>query len=123
LKPGGGSQQRHGAMRTPAPTCAASCNFKQLPGKLLASRPTKVVNERKEGVMSLSRRCVETLLDLVDNKLTSIQVCDRDDAREVQILECCKKELQALAETPRQGSDVMSFAKRQAMRSEPRLSA
>ena len=73
--------------------------------------------------MSLSSRCVETLLDLVDNKLTSMQVFDREDAREVQILECCKKELEALAGSPRRTADLVSFAKRPAARSETRLSA
>ncbi|MBI3451420.1 MAG: hypothetical protein HY057_01015 [Rhodospirillales bacterium] len=43
--------------------------------------------------MSLSRRSVETLLDLVENKLTSMQVIDRDDARELAILENARREL------------------------------
>jgi len=63
--------------------------------------------------MSLSKKCVESLLDLVDNKLTSMQVFDRDDAREVLILECCKRELQVLL-TPRPASTsstVVPFAR------------
>lgn len=61
--------------------------------------------------MSLSKRCVETLLDLVDNKLTAMQVFDREDAREVTILETCKRELQALkAMRPVATGTVVPFA-------------
>ena len=63
--------------------------------------------------MSLSKKCVESLLDLVDNKLTSMQVFDRDDAREVLILEACRRELQVLL-TPRPtgtNSTVVPFAR------------
>jgi hypothetical protein len=65
--------------------------------------------------MSLSKRCVETLIDLVDNKLTSMQVFDREDAREIMILETCKRELQALS-SPRQhaGGTVVPFARKTA---------
>lgn len=65
--------------------------------------------------MPLSKRCVETLLDLVDNKLTSMQVFDRDDAREVMILETCKRELQAIM-APRQasGGTVVPFTRQPA---------
>ena len=31
--------------------------------------------------MSLSRRSIQTLMDLVENKLTQMQVVDREDAR------------------------------------------
>ena len=66
--------------------------------------------------MTLSKRCVETLLDLVDNKLTSMQVYDREDAREVLILETCKRELQAIG-APRKGSSgtVVPFARQEAL--------
>jgi hypothetical protein len=63
--------------------------------------------------MSLSKRCVETLLDLVDNKLTSMQVFDRDDAREVMILEACKRELLGLtANRQAAGGTVVPFARK-----------
>lgn len=55
--------------------------------------------------MSLSRRSIESLLDLVDNKLTSMFVSDREDAREQAILEAAKNELQSLTGSK---SDAMS---------------
>jgi hypothetical protein len=65
--------------------------------------------------MSLSKKCVESLLDLVDNKLTSIQVFDRDDAREVMILETCKRELQGLlVPRPAGGGTVVPFTRQAA---------
>lgn len=47
--------------------------------------------------MSLSRRSVETLIDLVENKLSCVEIFDRDDQREVINLEHCLKELKELA--------------------------
>lgn len=47
--------------------------------------------------MSLSKCCVEALLDLVENKLSSMEVTDREDAREKEILERCVLELRAEA--------------------------
>jgi hypothetical protein len=43
--------------------------------------------------MSLSRRSLETLIDLVENKLSCVEIFDRDDQREVVNLEHCLKEL------------------------------
>jgi len=48
--------------------------------------------------MALSRRSIDTLLDLVEIKLSCIQVLDREDARELATLENCKRELHALRE-------------------------
>lgn len=47
--------------------------------------------------MSLTRRTVETLLDLVENKLSTMVVFDREDARELAILENARRELATLA--------------------------
>ncbi|MGE0252986.1 MAG: hypothetical protein AB7N54_00200 [Alphaproteobacteria bacterium] len=47
--------------------------------------------------MALSRRSIETLIDLVEIKLSCIQVFDRDDARELAALEQARRELGALA--------------------------
>ena len=47
--------------------------------------------------MSLSERSLETLIDLIENKLSCLEVYDRDDARELANLEHCMKELRALA--------------------------
>ena len=43
--------------------------------------------------MALSKRCIETLLDLVEIKLSTIQIFDREDAREANVLENCRDEL------------------------------
>lgn len=46
--------------------------------------------------MALSRRVVETLLDLVEIKLSCMEVHDREDSREATCLESCRQELQVL---------------------------
>lgn len=48
--------------------------------------------------MALSRQCIENLLDLVEIKIGSLQVLDREDAREMQSLETCRSELIAMQE-------------------------
>lgn len=47
--------------------------------------------------MQLSEKTLEALLDLVEIKLSCIQVFDRDDAREVATLERAKQELKLLS--------------------------
>ena len=49
--------------------------------------------------MSLSRRSIENLLDLVAIKIGAMQVLDRDDARELANLEACRRELIAMQAT------------------------
>ncbi len=46
--------------------------------------------------MSLSKRVVETLIDLVEIKLSCVEVYDREDKREIAGLERCRQELQKL---------------------------
>jgi hypothetical protein len=46
--------------------------------------------------MSLSRRSIEILLDLVEIKISYMDVADRDDARDMQLLERLRAELKAL---------------------------
>ncbi|MEX0815405.1 MAG: hypothetical protein WD014_06990 [Dongiaceae bacterium] len=46
--------------------------------------------------MSLTKRSVETLIDLVEIKLSCIEVFDREDSRELAALEAARRELQAL---------------------------
>ncbi len=46
--------------------------------------------------MTMSKRSVETLLDLVEIKLSSMQVLDREDARELALLESCRRDLLAM---------------------------
>ncbi len=60
--------------------------------------------------MSLSKRTLETLIDLVEIKLSCIEVFDREDAREVACLELARRELQALA-PPRRKAEIVPFAK------------
>ena len=46
--------------------------------------------------MALSGRSLEALMDLVEIKLSCVEIFDREDAREVKILEYCREELAAL---------------------------
>jgi hypothetical protein len=48
--------------------------------------------------MSLSKRVVETLIDLVEIKLSCVEVYDREDKREIAGLERCRQELQKMIE-------------------------
>lgn len=48
--------------------------------------------------MSLSKRVVETLIDLVEIKLSCFEVYDREDKREIAGLQSCRQELQDLLE-------------------------
>jgi len=45
--------------------------------------------------MSLSRRCAETLIDLVEIKLSCLEITDREDLREKELLMRCVQELNA----------------------------
>lgn len=44
----------------------------------------------------ISKRSVDTLLDLVEIKLNCMQVLDREDAKELALLESCRRDLIAL---------------------------
>ncbi len=57
--------------------------------------------------MSLSRRSIQTLMDLVENKLSMMQVVDREDARELAILESARRELSSLAGLRRASAAVV----------------
>jgi hypothetical protein len=43
--------------------------------------------------MSLSKQLIENLLNLVEIKISTLQVLDREDAREMKCLEGCRDEL------------------------------
>lgn len=58
--------------------------------------------------MSLSKRAIETLIDLVENKLSCIEVIDREDARELASLELAKRQLLALMPQPTK-AEVVPF--------------
>ena len=57
--------------------------------------------------MSLSPRSVETLLDLVEIKLSCLEVQDREDARELAILETARRELAAAAASAKSSGQVV----------------
>ncbi len=48
--------------------------------------------------MSLSKSAARTLMDLVENKLASLQIGGREDLREMVTLQRCLSELKALDE-------------------------
>ncbi len=50
--------------------------------------------------MALSKSSVETLIDLVEIKLSCVEVYDRDDSRELLNLQRCKDELCGLIGRP-----------------------
>lgn len=58
--------------------------------------------------MSLSKRCIETLLDLVEIKLSCLEVTDREDLREKELLERCIQEL--VAEARGENGSLVSFS-------------
>lgn len=48
--------------------------------------------------MSLSKTAAHTLMDLVENKLASLQIGGREDLREMVVLQRCLSELRRLDE-------------------------
>jgi hypothetical protein len=58
--------------------------------------------------MSLSKRSIEMLLDLVEIKLSYMDISDREDARDMQVLERAKEELSLLG---RGVDNVTAFAR------------
>jgi len=47
--------------------------------------------------MHLSRQSLDTLIDLVENKLSAMEVWDRGDQRELNQLQRCLRELTSLS--------------------------
>jgi hypothetical protein len=68
-----------------------------------------------EVAMTLSKQSIETLLDLVEIKLGCMEVYDREDARELDSLEGCRRELIALKSAARAKAKVVPFAQRPAL--------
>ncbi len=58
--------------------------------------------------MSLSKRVVETLIDLVEIKLSCVEVYDREDKREIAGLERCRQELQNLLDGSADGATAVA---------------
>ena len=46
--------------------------------------------------MTLSKRSIEMLVDLIEIKISDMDVADREDARDLQLLERAREELRAL---------------------------
>ncbi len=57
--------------------------------------------------MSLSKRVVETLIDLVEIKLSCVEVYDREDKREIAGLERCRQELQKMLQDDRGAANAV----------------
>lgn len=64
---------------------------------------------------SLTKRSVETLIDLVEIKLSCLQVIDRDDAKELAALEHARRELGSIL-PERANSTVVAFPDTEAQR-------
>jgi hypothetical protein len=58
--------------------------------------------------MNLSRKSIETLLDLVEIKLSCFQVHDQEDSKELTVLERCRTELMAIV-NPKGSGEVLEF--------------
>ncbi|MGH6981686.1 MAG: hypothetical protein ACREFC_10805 [Stellaceae bacterium] len=73
--------------------------------------------------MAISKQSVETLMDLVEIKISYMDVLDRDDAKELRVLERCRDELKAL--TGSATADIVPFvrAQRRAGIRQPELAA
>lgn len=55
--------------------------------------------------MTLSKQSIEMMIDLVENKLSCMEVWDREDRREADTLQRCLVELRALASHHESGND------------------
>jgi hypothetical protein len=71
-----------------------------------------------EATMSLSKRSIEMLLDLVEIKISYMDVSDREDARDLQLLERCRQELVALDRGAAEA--ILPFARNPRRPSRPR---
>jgi hypothetical protein len=61
--------------------------------------------------MALSKQSVETLMDLVEIKISYMDVLDRDDAKELRVLERCRDELRTMSAVST--ADVVPFVRAQ----------
>jgi hypothetical protein len=70
--------------------------------------------------MALSKQSIETLIDLVEIKISYMDVLDRDDAKELRGLERCRDELKAITAT---AAAVVPFARASRRAIRPDLAA
>lgn len=66
--------------------------------------------------MPLSKQSIETLVDLVEIKLSYMQVSDRDDAREQLQLQRCLSELTAMTSKSDHGVGAIGMPRRRGRR-------
>ena len=71
----------------------------------------------------LSKRSIEALLDLLDIKLSCMQISDREDAREAAILEFARRELSAMSGVPATPAPADEAAGAEKRRGRPRLAS
>ena len=67
--------------------------------------------------MGISKRTLETLIDLVEIKLSCMEVYDREDSRELANLERCLGELRTIMSDAAQAGAVVAFPHATAKRS------
>lgn len=73
--------------------------------------------------MSLTKKSIETLTDLIENKLASMEVFDREDARELACMEKARRELVSLAEAAQSAGKIPGKAKAAAGRGDVKAAA
>lgn len=61
--------------------------------------------------MEFTKKSAELMLDLVEIKLSMMQVNDRDDARELSNLRACREELLKLRHSSKKSADPEVFQK------------
>jgi hypothetical protein len=61
--------------------------------------------------MEFSKKSAELMLDLVEIKLSMMQVNDRDDAKELANLRACREELLKMIKNPKKKPEVEIFQK------------
>jgi hypothetical protein len=89
-----------------------SPHFNERPEKLVSAREQKGSPFPVEDEMSLSRRSVEMLLDLVEIKISYMDVADREDARDLVVLERCREELRSLTGIPTVAAASVTLSRR-----------
>lgn len=70
------------------------------------------VQRKGDTVMAMSRRCIDTLIDLVEIKLSCLAVTDREDMRERELLMRCVQELRAEARGDSGSAEAFAAPKR-----------
>jgi hypothetical protein len=59
--------------------------------------------------MNLSRRSIDMIIDLIENRVACMQVVDREDHRQLAILTQARRELMTLSSTTKREDRVKSL--------------